>query len=67
MNSAGQWFVILAEFVAIVLVAIGYLKYEKRFIAFEDRTIKRIKKKLMKCLFKETLPEPEGRDEWGNR
>ena len=63
MNSAGQWFVILAEFVAIVLVAIGYLKYQKRFIAFEDRTIKRIKKKLMKWLFKETLPEPEGRDE----
>lgn len=67
MNSAGQWYIILAEFVAIVLVAIGYLKYEKRFIAFEDRTIKRIKKKLMKWLYKETLPEPEGRDEWGNR
>ena len=67
MNSAGQWYIILAEFVAIVLVAIGYLKYEKRFIAFEDRTIKRNKKKPMKWLFKETLPEPEGRDEWGNR
>jgi len=67
MNSAGQWYIILAEFVAIVLVAIGYFKYQKRFIAFEDRTIKRIKKKLMKWLFKETLAEPEGRDEWGNR
>jgi hypothetical protein len=67
MNSAGQWYIILAEFVAIVLVAIGYLKYQKRFIAFEDRTIKRIKRRLLKCLFKETLLEPEGRDEWGNR
>jgi len=67
MNSAGQWYIILAEFVAIVLVAIGYFKYQKRFIAFEDRTIKRIKKKLMKWLFKETLAEPEDRDEWGNR
>lgn len=67
MNSAGQWYIILAEFVAIVLVAIGYFKYQKRFIAFEDRTIKRIKKKLMKWLFKEALAEPEDRDEWGNR
>lgn len=55
MNSAGQWLVILAEAVGFTLMIILIVK------------AKNGKHRFWKWLFKETLPEPEDRDEWGNR
>jgi uncharacterized integral membrane protein len=57
MNSAGQWLVILAEAVGVTLLIIFIVKAKNG--AFKHR--------FWKWLFKETLPEPEDRDEWGNR
>lgn len=57
MNSTGQWLIILAEAVGFTLLIILIVK--ARNGTFKHR--------FWKWLFKETLPEQDGRDEWGNR
>lgn len=70
MNSPTQWLIVTGEFVAIVLLAIGFC-HEKKIIAWENRQIKRIKRAIRRRLknwLATTLPEPDdGREIWGNR
>jgi hypothetical protein len=70
MNSPTQWLIVTGEFVAIVLLAIGFC-HEKKIIAWENRQIKRIKRAIRRRLknwLATTMPDPDdGREIWGNR
>jgi len=47
--TAGTIFGLVAQFTAIVLLAIGFY-HEKKFVAFEDRMIRRAKRSLRRLL-----------------
>lgn len=70
MNSPTQWLIVIGEFVAIVLLAIGFC-HEKKIARWEQCQIKRLKRAIRRRLknwLSTTLPEPDdGREIWGNR
>jgi hypothetical protein len=70
MNSPTQWLIVTGEFVAIVLLAIGFC-HEKKIVAWESKQIKRLKRAIRRRLknwLSTTMPDPDdGREIWGNR
>jgi hypothetical protein len=70
MNSPTQWLIVTGEFVAIVMLAIGFC-HEKKIVAWENRQIKRLKRAIRRRLknwLSTTMPDPDdGREIWGNR
>jgi len=55
-----QWLGILAEAIAIIALAIGYLKYEKQLVSWENRQIQKLKRGLRRMLknwLETTTPE----------
>jgi uncharacterized phage-like protein YoqJ len=52
-----QWLGILAEAIAIIALAIGYLKYEEQLVSWENRQIQKLKRRLRRKL-KNWLEKP---------